>query len=368
MITFFWHCDYTLTSWHYFIATAAVYIPCFVYPWLRTAFEYKWSRQAHVAVEDNGFVRITVPVNFHWTPGQHCFLRFTSFGILQAISTHPFTICSSPSKDQKDQAELVFYLRHQKGFTAKLYQHALDHADIPVPVLIDGPYGGVNLPRLRDADRLLVISGGSGAGWCLPFIEHFVTCNSTSNDEERNMDAATEKANTSAPDVGATGRHSRRTSMRVVLATRDSSSRIWFEQTVPKSLAKSTASALASLVRVEVHLTGKIADEAVPSIKDSKRSSSEASPSPHEKIKDPISGVRTFVVGSEFQGRPPLPLIVQEEATKAAEAGESLSVYVCGPITMQNDVRNAVALENWKIVGGARSGGVYLHSEHFSWA
>jgi hypothetical protein len=65
MVTFFWHCDYTLTSWHYFIATAAVYVPCFVYPWLRNVFEYKWTQQAHIFVEENGFTRITVPAKFH---------------------------------------------------------------------------------------------------------------------------------------------------------------------------------------------------------------------------------------------------------------------------------------------------------------
>ncbi|KAI2474638.1 hypothetical protein Ptr902_13959 [Pyrenophora tritici-repentis] len=78
MVTFFWHCDHTLTSWHYSWLPAAVYIPCFVYPWLRSVFEYKWTQKAHIAVEDNGFTRINIPANFHWTQGQHCFLRFTS--------------------------------------------------------------------------------------------------------------------------------------------------------------------------------------------------------------------------------------------------------------------------------------------------
>lgn len=35
---------------------------------------------------------------------------------------------------------------------------------------------------------------------------------------------------------------------------------------------------------------------------------------------------------------------------------------------MQNDVRNAAAKENLAILKGGMSGGVYLHSEHFSWA
>ena len=37
---------------------------------------------------------------------------------------------------------------------------------------------------------------------------------------------------------------------------------------------------------------------------------------------------------------------------------------------MQQDVRNAVAAENLRIVNGGEkgAGGVYLHLEHFSWA
>ncbi|KAF5627808.1 ferric cupric reductase transmembrane component 7 [Fusarium tjaetaba] len=71
---------------HYFIGTGAVYVPCYVYPWLRTCFEYGVRTTAHVKVEDNGFVRVAIPVNFTWEIGQHCFLRFTSFGLTQAFS------------------------------------------------------------------------------------------------------------------------------------------------------------------------------------------------------------------------------------------------------------------------------------------
>ncbi|KAF2672745.1 hypothetical protein BT63DRAFT_135537 [Microthyrium microscopicum] len=376
MLTFFWHCDYTLTSWHYFIATAAVYVPCFVYPWLRAIFEYRWTQQAHIVVEDNGFTRITVPVKFHWTPGQHCFLRFTSFGFLQSISTHPFTICSSPANSTNEQNELVFYLRHQGGFTAKLYQHALDHADKPVRVQIDGPYGGVNSSRLHDADHLVVIAGGAGAGWCLPFVERFVRSAATSGDEEQGYNAPTDEKTVSAGErrvsaekTAVRGRHHNPTSLRVILATRDTSSRIWFERTVSELLARYPASSVSSSIRVQVYLTGEAAEKADLPHKSLDRTSSQgATSSNDERIVDPEKGVETAVPGKEFEGRPKLPLIIQDEAAKVAEAGESLGVYVCGPTTMLNDVRNAVASANLNILKGSRSGSVYLHSEHFEWA
>jgi NAD(P)H-flavin reductase len=383
MLNLFWHCDvsvyvrnacetytnfvllfsqYTLTSWHYFIATAAVYIPCFVYPWLRTVFEYKWTQQAHIFIEDNGFTRITVPAKFHWTTAQHCFLRFTGFGVLQAISTHPFTICSSPQTSKGEQSELVFYIRHQGGFTTKLYQYALNHPEgVSVPVIIDGPYGGAKPSRLRDADHLLVIAGGSGAGWCLPFIESFIRSALNPGDEEQGNGGTSEKRTICS-------RSSRPTSLRVVLATRDTSSRLWFERTVDALLAKYSTSTVASSVLVHVYLTGEAADQAELSKKTPHQTQLQGSSSSDDKIIDPEKGLATIVPGSEFESRPQLPSIVQEEATKATEVGESLSVYVCGPATMQNDVRNAVASENLKILSGARNGSIYLHSEYFEWA
>jgi predicted ferric reductase len=361
MLTFFWHCDYTLTSWHYFIATAAIYVPCFVFPWLRTLLEYKWTQQAEIFVEDNDFTRVTIPAKFHWTPGQHCFLRFTGFGVLQAISTHPFTICSSTPKSTNDPSKLVFYIHHQGGFTSKLYQLALNNPGLSVPVLVDGPYGGINPRRLRDTDHLLVIAGGSGAGWCLPFIEHFVQSAATAKDEELGDDALVEKK-------AFRRQSSRPASIRVILATRDTSSRIWFERTVGELLARYSVANLPSSIQLQVYLTGEAAEKPDLATKTLNLRVSQRSTSSNEKNTDLDKGVETAVPGKEFEGRPDLPLIIHEEASRAAEGSESLSVYICGPPTMQNDVRNAVARENLSILSGNKSGSIYLHSEHFSWA
>jgi NAD(P)H-flavin reductase len=256
----------------------------------------------------------------------------------------------------------VFYIRHQGGFTAKLYQHALDHPEgISVPVMIDGTYGGASSPKLRDADHLLVIAGGSGAGWCLPFIESFIRSASTPGDEEHGNSAPAE-------EKAVISRRVRHASLRVVLATRDTSSRIWFERTVDAILAKYSTTSVSASIRVQVYLTGEAADQADLSSKGPRQTLSPGSTSSDDNIVDPEKGLATTVPGGEFQGRPQLPVVVQEEAAQAAEADGSLNVYVCGPTTMQNDVRNAVASENLKILGGARTGSVYLHSEHFEWA
>lgn len=359
----------------YFIATAAVYVPCYVYPWLRTCFEYGLTQKAQLFVEDNGFTRIVIPANFHWRPGQHCFLRFTSFGLMKAISAHPFTICSTPSLNSKQPSELVFYIRHQGGFTAQLYEYALQNPGAAVPVMVDGPYGGINLQQYHDGDQLLVIAGGSGAGWCLPLIERFVKYGSTSEDAERGQICCCDAKD--EPPAYETGGRQRSgpVSLRVVLATRETSSRLWFERTVDELLAKHRATEAASNVHVQVYLTGEAARKAdLPNTQEktlehssSDNDSVNAVPSADQVAKSDEKR-EAAVPAMEFEGRPHLPLLIRTEAARVAEAGESLSVYVCGPETMQNDVRNAVAKENLAIVKGEKGGSVYLHAEHFSWA
>jgi predicted ferric reductase len=300
-----------------------------------------------------------VPAKFKWTPGQHCFLRFTSFGIFPALSSHPFTICSSPSIEPNVPSELVFYIRHQKGFTARLYRHALENPGVSVPVQVDGPYGGINLQKYRDSDHILVIAGGSGAGWILPFIERFARSRLIMGEHSRD-EAYSDAEKPSTIETGATCSAPSPKSLRVILATRHTSSRKWFLSSVSSLLAKYPSSS----VHVEVHLTGSAAKEAdLPEQSDAPRSTSSS-----DEIEIHTKGHDVHVPGKELEGRPQLSLIVQEETLKAAEARESLGVFVCGPETMQNDVRNAVAAENAKILKGSMVDGVYLHSEHFSWA
>ncbi|KAM0521916.1 hypothetical protein ACHAPE_002480 [Trichoderma viride] len=369
MVMFFWHCGYTLTSWDYFIATAAVYVPCYVYPWLRTCFEYGVNSKAQIFVEDSGFVRIIIPANCHWIPGQHCFLRFTSFGLLHALSAHPFTICSLPSENPTEQSELTFYIRPEKGFTAKLYHFALENPGGSVPVLVDGPYGGIDMQRYQDSDHLLVVSGGSGAGWCLPFIEQVARHRMISADEEQGQAAHT--GDKEAPTAERLGNHStsRPLSLRVILATRDASCRTWFLKAVSELLSKCSeaGSSYNTDVQVEVHLTEKAVQPANLENKLATDPNAKGSISSTDKNNAKEQGRNIDVLERDFEGRPQLPQIIQEAAS-VAEAGQSLSVFVCGPTTMQNDVRNAVAEENLKILQGSRTGAVYLHTEHFSWA
>ncbi|KAF5556995.1 ferric cupric reductase transmembrane component 7 [Fusarium napiforme] len=333
MLTFFWHCDYTLTSWHYFIGTAAVYVPCYVYPWLRTFFEYGLRTKAHIKVEDNGFVRVTIPANFTWEIGQHCFLRFTGFGLTQALSAHPFTICSLPAISPGDQSFLVFYLKQHRGFTAKLYEYALQNPGAQVSVLVDGPYGGVNTQNLVNSNHLVVIAGGSGAGWTLPFIEQYIATQTSQGDGE-----CKESQRESSPFL----------SLRVILASRDAESCSWYRQVVNEMLLNYLDKMISGL-QVQIHRTsGDSAESSLPS---------DSSIAPGNKESGNERATEGLISFDELYGRPDLPGMLKELA-RGMISTDSLGVYVCGPDTMQNDVRNAVASLNLDILGGADSAGV----------
>jgi NAD(P)H-flavin reductase len=224
-------------------------------------------------------------------------------------------------------------------------KYAVERPGEGVKVLVDGPYGGINLVRFRDADHVLVIAGGSGAGWCLPFIERFV---------RRDMHARGNE-NEAGTKESLQVESCRPVALRVVLATRDIASRTWFLGAVDALLEKYSST---SGFRVQVYLTGTAASEA--------HDSSENASSVNDAIETKLANTQTsHIPGREYEGRPDLASIITEEANEGAQ---SLSVFVCGPTTMLNDTRNAVAAENLRLMKGKGGSGVYLHSEHFSWA
>lgn len=237
-----------------------------------------------------------------------------------------------------------------------------------VSVLVDGPYGGVNLQKYYDADHILLIAGGSGAGWCLPFVELFARSVLTCRDEEHGQSFSTDSKAALDMESSHSHRSSRPLSLRVILATRAIDTRIWFLRAVSELLSKYPATGSSSNVRIQVHFTG----EGVQKM-DSQTEVAGVPLSSKKLASDDKTNIRdarheATLPGVEFVGRPQLPKIIHEDAERAAESSQSLSVLVCGPVTMQNDVRNAVAKANLNIIKGSRAGGVYLHSEHFSWA
>lgn len=312
-----------------------------------------------MSLASNGFIRISIPTKTTWRAGQHYFLRFVS---LHAWASHPFTACSLPTKAHYYEAassSLVFYIRPQGGLTARLASYAAAHPNSKMRIMLDGPYGGIEMTKLDASHRTLVLAGGSGAGWVLPLIEAFL----------RRRDCANCCDNPDPKPAAECLPASEAPSMRVVLATRDIATRNWFEEAIADLLEAGMVNTCPTELSVEIYYTG---------------GEETSRPKTLQTLEDPEKGVDTLVTGTEGSGsdseseklsrnfsprdhsaRPDVRAIVAEEAAAAGE--QSLGVFVCGPLSMQSDVANAVAKEQVQgIKGGTKD--VYLHMEHFSWA
>lgn len=81
----------------------------------------------------------------------------------------------------------MFYIRPHTGITRSLAKFSKDHPGESIPVLVEGPYGGVDKEALGGFERYLLIAGGSGGGSVLPILERLVrkaSRTSVSKDEE----------------------------------------------------------------------------------------------------------------------------------------------------------------------------------------
>ncbi|CAK4027600.1 Ferric cupric reductase transmembrane component 1 [Lecanosticta acicola] len=369
VLFFFFHCDFRLSSWDYFVATGVLFGLTWLHSQLRIYFQHGIGKKATISLVSNGFIRVGIPTKTTWRAGQHFFVRFVGLGT-HALTSHPFTACSLPTKAnfyEAQDSELVFFIRPQGGLTARLAKYAEKHPGGKMRAMLDGPYGGIDMPKLATYERLLVLAGGSGAGWCLPLVEAFLRRKDCV--ECCNAPTGGEKVDCNIP------------SMKVVLATRDLATRNWFQEAISELLTDSLVGKCPPGLVVEVHYTGSSENaenpkrtgqflhkldepEKAPDADVISHSGETSSDSESETAKGVPSGSGLSL--RDFSCRPNMQALVAEECS-SAEACRSMGVFVCGPGSMQSDVANAVAKEQMAAMkDGQRD--VYLHMEHFSWA
>ncbi|KAF2492011.1 hypothetical protein BU16DRAFT_514606 [Lophium mytilinum] len=176
----FWHAAQELDSWAYLWATLAIWgvsILARVFvksqqmniqrQWLSG-----WPATIKAVGSDMTRVEVFAPRDFHWTAGQHCFLRFPNIAKLQ---NHPFTIASIPQVTTEQEAVdgqiLTFYVRSYRGLTNQLFAATKSDIDLkPFTIWVDGPYGDVaeNIPVQYDS--AIFVAGGGGITACLPWM------------------------------------------------------------------------------------------------------------------------------------------------------------------------------------------------------
>lgn len=166
----FWHTKNFLMSWGYLIASAAIIVVCNI---LRL-FKLNWARpwrmawlvgdEAAINIMTENAIKITIPTQMRWKPGQYVYLRMPGISVLE---NHPFTIsslCSEdfPSEYGEEFRDCVLVFRPYGGFTRKVLDTAISKGPFHTyRAFLDGPYGGMRR-ELAAFDTCILIAGGSG--------------------------------------------------------------------------------------------------------------------------------------------------------------------------------------------------------------
>ena len=179
----FWHSCNILDSWAYLWATLALWLSSVAvrlfYKWQTFSVFRAWFQGFPATLEElpggTTRVRLLVPLDLQWKPGQHCWLRVPHLSIAQ---NHPFTIANLSIKAVQDASkyddlqEMKFYIRSNRGLSRALLQSVAEKHDQAISVHLDGPYGGLveDIPALYES--IIFVAGGSGISACLPHILH----------------------------------------------------------------------------------------------------------------------------------------------------------------------------------------------------
>lgn len=166
----FWHTKNFLMSWAYLEASIAIIVICNVWrlgklnwtkPW-RYAFFV--GDEAAIQIMTENTIKITIPTQMKWVPGQYFYLRMPGISLLE---NHPFTVtslCSEdfPSEYGEQYRDAVLVFRPYGGFTKKVLETAIEKGPFHTyRAFLDGPYGGMRRD-LAAFDTCILIAGGSG--------------------------------------------------------------------------------------------------------------------------------------------------------------------------------------------------------------
>ncbi|KAI1391947.1 ferric reductase like transmembrane component [Hypoxylon trugodes] len=166
----FWHTKNYLASWDYLYATIAIWVLCYflrifklnwVKPWRMS---FLVGDEAAITLMTENAIKITIPTQMKWTPGQYVYLRMPGISF---FDNHPFTISSLCSEDfpseygeQYRDCTLVF--KPYGGFTRRVLETAIEKGPFHTyRAYLDGPYGGMRR-ELAAFDTCILIAGGSG--------------------------------------------------------------------------------------------------------------------------------------------------------------------------------------------------------------
>lgn len=288
-----------------------------------TVFQFRdeWFRQAPVTLTklEEGMVKLEMDVHGKWTwePGQHVFLKFIQ---LQPLDNHPFTIACLPGSKDLESTRMVFYIRPQRGLTAKIASSIKT-----LSATVDGPYGTVLRPRPEISYHTVIpVAGGGGFAGMLPHLQHLSRCIASGQSSIKKVE--------------------------FIWVLRRKESLTWCDAEL-----KECASLAPGSINLDIWITGETEKSSVSQISHGKDIESDAASSGSER------GCKDLLSSAHVGQRP----VMNEVIPKAIKNGRVL-VLGCGPESLKIDLSNAVAALQARVLNGEVKK-VRLHTEAFGW-
>ncbi|KAG0652140.1 Ferric cupric reductase transmembrane component 7 [Hyphodiscus hymeniophilus] len=331
----FWHCEQALDSWNYLWATLAIWLFS-LFGRLIVKLKTPSLRGVDATVEDldGEILKISIPAfeQMSWGPGQHVFLRFPT---LAPLDNHPFTIASAcdetyvTAKDgSTTRRPMVFYVKPKEGITRRLMRIAQqDDTGRKLKALIEGPYGGHDRQMELAYEHVILVAGGSGVTSVLPLLVDL----SRKIGRERTV----------------------LKEIRLIWAVRNKHAIEWVRDQLQEAL-----DAAPGAVTIVYYITSENGPSETSSLRinDIERGAQVVADEKIVLVHDKSHGF-----GEGKFGRPNLrdiiPMALQFERTW---------VVGCGPVGMNEDLSNAVALSQQRVLRGELQA-VKLHTETFGW-
>ncbi|KAF7321797.1 FAD-binding FR-type domain-containing protein [Mycena kentingensis (nom. inval.)] len=289
-----------------------------------------------------------VPRLVRWSPGQVMYISAPTVSGWKGWQAHPFSIANidyepqqaefegesehstqegiskemslredspvdsntSADVEARKPKELVFLIRVRRGFTQSLCDYASESANRELAVFLDGPYGAA--AAVEGYRRVLLFAGGSGVSYTLPLLLDIL----------RSSSASCER-------------------VIFIWSVRDTDEIAAIADTVRAALARPRSHSLEAEIRIHV----------------TKGKDVEAGVGERGRFSDCVQ---------VFAGRADIAAIIREEVGGCASSGKNMSVNVCGPNVLSDEVRNALWYETsaFEVMNGEKPL-VALHVEAF---
>ncbi|KAG5985153.1 hypothetical protein E4U54_006060 [Claviceps lovelessii] len=128
------------------------------------------------AVGDSITVLTIKDVQFRWHPGQHIYLWIPRLGLLES---HPYTIaCGHRVTGSCCCNSVQLIVRAHKGFSRRVWRHAVHHADKTLTGFVVGPFGVTT--NWNAYETMILLGASTGASFTIPILEDIANTRTTS--------------------------------------------------------------------------------------------------------------------------------------------------------------------------------------------